>query len=106
MTHKRLVNAMIKAGMIVTNFKRWDGDTKPSNRWLATNPKNNECVEWSTQDGFVPAKDGVEAHWDANNQITTHVTWRSPHTDAMTDCFCDSYYHTIKSAVAALQRTH
>lgn len=95
-THKRLVNAFIKAGMVVSNYPN------STRRWIATNPKTHKCVEWSTQDGFVPAKDGKEAHWDANCQITTHVTWRSPQTDAMSDCFCDSYYSTIRSAVAAI----
>lgn len=28
-----------------------------------------------------------------------HFTYRSPHTDASTDCFCDSYYNTIKAAL-------
>jgi hypothetical protein len=101
-THKRLVNAMVKAGMIVTPME--DRRTNPG--YIAKNPKNGVQVQWYTQAAFVPAKDGKEAYWDANIPITTHVTWCSPHTDSMTDCFCDSYYDTIKSAVAALQRDH
>lgn len=31
-----------------------------------------------------------------------NFTWRSPQTDVMTDCFCDSYFHSIKSAVKFL----
>lgn len=31
-----------------------------------------------------------------------HFTLQNPETDAMTDCFCDSYFHTIKSAVRFL----
>lgn len=30
------------------------------------------------------------------------LTWHSPQTDAMTDCYCDSYYHTIKDAMSYL----
>ena len=29
----------------------------------------------------------------------THFTLRSDQTDAMTDCFCDSYFYSIKSAI-------
>ena len=104
MTHKRLVNAFLKAGMKVENVPNWHDKDKPSHSWMATNPKTGKCVVWHTQAAFVPAKDGVEAHWDESNQITTHTTWRSPQTDLMTDCFCDSFYRTIKSSVDALVR--
>lgn len=47
------------------------------------------------------------------NRLTMHVqddevgymTYHSPQTDAMTDCFCDSYYHTIKGAMHHLNPT-
>lgn len=100
-THKRLVSAFIKNGCTITNIENWHTKDKgkPSNGWIATNPANGRKLEWHTQDGFVPAKDGVDAHWDKNNQVTRCVTWRSPDTDAMSDYFADSYFHTIKSAV-------
>lgn len=101
MTHKRLTNAFLKAGYVVTQRESWDGKPR-SNDWMATNPVNKQHVEWTTQDGFVPAKDGKEAHWDKDNQITTYVVKASPHTDIQTDYFCDSFYHTIKAAVKAL----
>ena len=107
MTHKRLACAMQKAGMKVENIPRFSfpsQEDKASNAWKATNPKNGMSVEWHTQAGFVPAKDGAAAFWDESNQITTHTTWRSPQTDLMTDCFCDSFYRTIKSSVDALVR--
>lgn len=84
MSHKRLASAFIKAGAVVKNIPHpTTGET--SRNWIASNPKNSVSIEWRTQD-----------------DVTTYCIERSPMTDAYTDCFCDSYYHTIKSAVAAL----
>lgn len=105
MTHKRLVAAFTKAGCEVKNVPRFMPDSqgnKESHTWEAKNPKTGKSVTWYTQAAFVPGKDGKPATWDETNPVTTHVTWHSPHTDIQTDCFCDSYYHTIKSAVAAI----
>jgi hypothetical protein len=95
-THKRLVNAFKKAGCIVEELER-----RGNPNFLATNPKTGECVEWHTQAAFVYVKGG-ESYYDEANPVTGYVVQRSPHTDIMTDCFCDSFYHTIKSAVAAI----
>lgn len=96
MTHKRLVSAFTKAGCTVTQQER-----RGNPSFIAKNPKNGKMVEWHTQPQFVFVKDG-ESYYDEKNPITTYVVARSPHTDIMTDCFCDSFYHTIKSAVGAL----
>jgi len=107
MTHKRLASAFMKAGCTVTNSPRFDaavGKHLPSRVWVATNPTTGRNVEWHVQAAFVPAKDGKAAWYDESNPITTYVCWRSPQTDIMTDCFCDSFYHTIKEAVNSLVR--
>jgi hypothetical protein len=46
----------------------------------------------------------LEGYLNSENEVG-YLTWRSPDTDAMTDCFCDSYYHTIKSAMHLLNPT-
>lgn len=101
-THKRLVSAFTKAGCEIKNRPKFHDDGKPSNNWVATNPKNGQHVEWHTQPAFVPAKDGKDSYYDESNPITMSVCMRSPDTDAMTDYFADSFYHTIKEAVRAL----
>ena len=95
-THKRLVSAFLKAGMSVTQQER-----RGNPSYIATNPKNGKCVEWHTQPKFVHVTGG-DSYYDEKNPITTYVVARSPHTDIMTDCFCDSFYHTIKEAVRAI----
>jgi hypothetical protein len=96
MTHKRLVSAFLKAGCKVEEQPR-----RGNPSFIATNPKNGDMVEWHTQPAFVYVKGG-ESYYDEKNPITTYVVARSPHTDAMTDCFCDTFYHTIKEAVKAI----
>lgn len=103
-THKRLVSAMTKSGCTVQNRKRFDNDDAPSKTWVATNPKNGRSLEWYVQAGFVPAKDGKPASWDESNLVTTYIVQRSPHTDAMTDCYCDNYFHSIRAAIAEITR--
>ena len=93
-SHKRLVSAFIKAGCTVEELPRHSNHS-----YLATNPKNGKSLEWHTQAAFVPATKS----WDESNPVTTYVVARSPYTDAMTDCFCDSFYDTIKGAVKAIQ---
>jgi hypothetical protein len=103
MTHKRIVSAFTKAGFTVSKAKGWDG--KESTRsWTAVNPKNKRIVGWTTQAAFVPSKDGKDSFFDESTPITTYIVEASPHTDVQTDCFCDSFYHTIKEAVRALAR--
>lgn len=101
-THKRLTNALVKIGCVVKNAEKFRNDGKPSQTWVATNPKNNKCVEWYVQPAFVPAKDGAEHYYDENNLVTTFVVMRSPHTDIMTDYFADSFFHSIKSVVEVM----
>jgi hypothetical protein len=96
MTHKRLVSAFRKAGCTVTEQER-----RGNPSFIAENPKTGECVEWHTQPKFVHVKGG-DSYYDEKDPITTYVVARSPQTDIMTDCFCDSFYHSIKSAVAAI----
>jgi hypothetical protein len=97
MTHKRLVSAFTKAGMIVTPMKRRAGNPGYS----AKNPKTGEQVEWHTQAQFVYVKDG-ESYYDEANPVTSTVWSRHPDTDISTDLFMDSHYDTIKSAVQAI----
>lgn len=40
-----------------------------------------------------------------SNGYVSNIVYRSPHTDIMTDCFCDSYFDTIKSAMRELNPT-
>lgn len=80
--HTRLVNALTKAGATVTNGA--------NDKWIAT--KGDRRVEWFTQQGY-PDKDKLRA---------VCICTPSPYTDVMTDCFCDTFHHTIKSAVAAV----
>jgi hypothetical protein len=96
MSHKRLVSAFVKAGCTVEELPK-----RGNPSFLAKNPKTGECVEWHTQPAFVYVKGG-ESYYDEKKPITTYVVARSPHTDIQTDCFCDTFYHTIKSAVAAI----
>jgi hypothetical protein len=96
MTHKRLVSAFRKAGCTVEQQEK-----RGNPGYIAKNPKTGECVEWHTQPKFVYVKGG-ESYYDESDPITTYVVARSPHTDIMTDCFCDSFYKSIKSAVAAI----
>jgi hypothetical protein len=97
-THKRLVSAFKKAGCEVINVPRFGSEGKVSNRWMAKNVKDGRSVEWHVQAGF----DAVTKTWDESNLITTYVVKRSPHTDIMTDCFCDTFYHTIRESVRAI----
>jgi len=100
MTHKRLVSAFSKIGCTVSNRLTWDG--KPSQTWVAFNPKNCKQVEWYVQPAFVPAKDGKEACYDESNPVTTFVVMPSPDTDMQRDYNADLFLHTIKGAINAI----
>jgi hypothetical protein len=86
MDHIRLVNALTKAGATVTK------DEHHPTRYQAT--KGERYILWFTQDGY-PKPERLAA-------VCVHTP--SPHTDVMTDCFCDTYHDTIKGAVHALTR--
>jgi uncharacterized Zn finger protein (UPF0148 family) len=89
MNHKRLLNALAKVGATVTNPH---ADNTKAPRYFKATGKNGEVVCWY-----------VQKKWDNPEELeATSVHTPSPHTDIMTDCFCDTYYHTIKGAVGAL----
>ena len=89
MNHKRLINALTKAGATITNPHADNG--KDPYYFVATG-KNGEKVCW-----YVQKKWNDESVLEA---VSVHSP--SPHTDIMTDCFCDTFYHTIKGAAAAV----
>lgn len=64
--------------------------TDDGRKWYAR--KGSNVVEWYTQEGY-PVAEKLRA---------VCICSPSPHTDVMTDCFCDTFHHTIKAAVAAL----
>ena len=41
---------------------------------------------------------------DETKKVVSLMITRSPHTDTMTDCFCDQYHNTIAAAVYELNR--
>jgi uncharacterized protein (UPF0262 family) len=83
MLHDRLVKALMKANkeVVIEQTQR--------NHYMATLGKR--VLSW-----YVQEDDG---------KLHVHcVVKPSPYTDIMTDCFCDTYYHTIKESVAAILR--
>ena len=80
--HTRLVNALKRAGADVSTDGR---------KWRAV--KGQNLVEWYTQEGF-PNKE---------KEVAVCICTPSPSTDVMTDCFCDTFHHSIKSAVSSLE---
>lgn len=85
MNHKRLLNALAKVGAAVSN--------QPHGkivRYRAT--KGDNVLVWYAQPMWNNPEE-LEA-------VSVHAP--SPHTDIMTDCFCDTFYSTIRSAAASL----
>ena len=82
MRHNRLMNALKKAGALIT----WPSPTK----FVAT--KGDNRIEWFTQPNWR----------DETKLDAICVNSPSPHTDVMTDLFCDTFHDTIKQAVEAL----
>lgn len=103
MLHDRLVSALKKAGATVTELNRGfsskvSEDVKNFYRWFQAE-LNGEKIDWYTSQNFnVKKKD-----YDGRLYVSC-VTKRSPQTDSMTDCFCDSYADTIRRAVHFLNR--
>ena len=91
MNHKRLLNALAKVRATVTNEIRWTNEphTKTMVRFRAS--KGEEVLCWYAQ-----------PHWKTGELEAVSVHSPSPHTDIMTDCFCDTFYHTIKSAAGSM----
>lgn len=84
MQTSRLASALTKAGATVElNKPRWDGS--PDSLCVAR--RGSRAVIWHDQEGTAVA-----------------VHSPSPHTDIMTDCFCDTFHHSIKSAVESISR--
>jgi hypothetical protein len=80
MLHSRLLNAMKKTGAKI--------EKREKNAFEATK-EDGRKVRWYVQAGFS-CKEKLSA-------ICVHTP--SIHTDIRTDCFCDTFYYTIKSAV-------
>ena len=91
MRHSRLVSALTKLGIKVNAHEY------RKNSFNATGP-NGRRIQWYTQDGFDEKT--LKSLTDCPEM--GHVTEASPDTNAQTDCFCDTYYKTIKEAVEAL----
>ena len=67
--------------------------------------KKNGVTVTSGPYGYVATKNGHTLEFRENGAGSGQVcylTERSPMTDASTDCFCDYYAKTIKSALAVL----
>ncbi len=61
-------------------------------RYFRAVGKNGNVVVWYTQ-----------SKWDKPEELeAVSVHAPSPHTDIMTDCFCDYFFKSIKSAAADL----
>lgn len=86
MNHKRLLNALAKVGATVTN----EPNGKSMTRFRAT--KGDRVVVWYAQ-----------KKWNNPEELEA-VSVHAPHpdTDAMTDLFMDTFYHTIKGAAESL----
>lgn len=97
MLHSNLVKALVKAGAVVKEHKRF-GEDKPTDHYYAT--FEGQSIDWYTQDYFNPKT----LDYEKNRLTVCYVTMRSPYTDSQTDCFCDSYRNTIKGAVDILTR--
>lgn len=65
--------------------------------------KNNvEIKHQEDSTRYYASKNGNTLLFHENGKGSNSVynfTWQSPQTDAMTDCFCDSYFPSIKSAL-------
>ena len=86
MNHQRLLNALHKVGATVTN----EPHGKSMTRFRAA--KGDRVVVWYAQ-----------KKWDKPEELeAVSVHSPSPHTDIMTDCFCDTFYSTIKGAAESL----
>jgi hypothetical protein len=104
MLNTRLINALKKAGATVTELTRHfacpdhmlDDDTKKFNKHFEAEA-NGLKIDWYTEKNWNKSKGCHDGKLGVS-----FVTRRSPHTDIMTDCFCDSYRDTIKGALGLL----
>jgi len=96
MLHKRLVTALVKIGAKVEERERGFKDTH-CKHFVAT--LGSESIDWYTSRNWNKKLNDYDDQLYVDN-----VVKRSPHTDAMTDCFCDSFRDTIKAAIGLLSR--
>lgn len=82
----RLTNALKKVGATVEIIEI----DKTHNYGRGVARLNNRVLEFTYQPGFP----------DRSKATVPIIVVPSPHTDIMTDCFCDTFFDTIKSAVA------
>lgn len=85
MNHTRLLNALAKVGATVTN----EPNGKSMTRFRAS--KGSEVLCWYAQ-----------PHWKTGELEAVIVHAPHPDTDAMTDLFMDTFFHTIRAASASL----
>ena len=83
-SHKRLVSALVKAGATISSK-----EDRPNTFYAE---KGNKMIEWHIQEGYP----------DKTKMVATIIVQRSPYTDSQTDCFCDTFAHSIKHAVSLL----
>lgn len=87
MNHKRLLSAIAKTGASVTN----ETHGKTMLRFRAT--KGDNVLLWYAQPKWNKPEE-LEA-------VSVHAP--SPFTDIQTDCFCDTFFHTIKGCAEYLK---
>jgi hypothetical protein len=87
MNHKRLLNALTKVGATISN-----PNPNRANYFKAVG-KNGNVAVWYAQPMWNKPEE-LEA-------VSVHAP--SPHTDIMTDCFCDYFFKSIKSVAADLK---
>ena len=87
MNHQRLLNALHKVGATVTN----EPHGKSMTRFRAA--KGDRVVVWYAQ-----------KKWDKPEELEA-VSVHAPHpdTDAMTDLFMDTFFHTIRGSAEYLE---
>jgi hypothetical protein len=74
-------------------------------RILSAFAKNGITVEKSKYSDrtFIASKGGKSLDfYSQDGEYVGYFVERSPHTDSMTDCYCDSYVRTIEGAVRVL----
>jgi len=103
MLHARLVSALKKVGAEVTELDQGghfnatvSEKVKDTHKWFKAT-LNGNCIDWYTSENY-----NLKLGQYDGRLFVGHVTMRSPYTDSMTDCFCDSYRDTIKGAIGLL----
>lgn len=73
-------------------------------RVLSAFAKNGITVEESkfSKNKFIARKGTKTLEFYTQGTHVDYFVERSPHTNVMTDCFCDSFYKTIEGAVRVL----